>query len=218
MSNENWRKKLSYIFPLTRIVQSEVSGRLEVGWIEGRKVLNCRRVNYSYGGLQEALNYGLEQIPLKSVNSVLVLGMGGGSVIESLRKKFNYSQTIVAVELDPVVIQIAEEEFDITNYKNLEVVCANALAFIKTTKQNFDLVIVDLFVGKNVPKEFYSKVFWQDIESRVNTNGRVLFNAGIELPDSVRDTFLNNLPKEFTYKIHTDVMGDNTLIILHKTA
>lgn len=218
MSNENWRKQLSYIFPLTRMVQSEVSGRLEVGWIEGKKVLNCRRVNYSYGGLQKALNYGLDQIPLKSVSSVLVLGMGGGSVIESLRKKFKYSKPIVAVELDPVIIQIAEEDFEITRYKNLEVVCADALTFIKTTDQKFDLTIVDLFIAENVPKEFYSKSFWQDIESRTNKNGKVLFNAGIELSDSVRDTFLNNLPKEFTYDIHTDVMGNNTLIILHKTA
>lgn len=218
MSNENWRKNLSYIFPLTKMVQSEVSGRLEVGWVDGKKVLNCRRVNYSYGGLQKALNYGLEQIPLKSVGSVLVLGMGGGSVIESLRKKFNYSKIIVAVELDPVIIQIAEEDFEITKHKNLEVVCADALAFIKTVKHSFDLIIVDLFVGKNVPKKFYSKAFWQDIENRTNKNGKVLFNAGIELSDSVRDAFLNNLPKGFTYDMHTDVMGDNTLIILHKTA
>lgn len=217
MSNDNWRKNLSYIFPLTRMVQSEVSGRLEVGWIEGKKVLNCRRVNYSYGGLQKALNYGLEQLSLQSINSVLVLGMGGGSVIESLRKKFKYAKAIVAVELDPVVIQIAEEEFGITSYENLEVVCADALAFVETAKQKFDLIIVDLFVAENVPKKFYSNAFWQDIENCTNKNGNVLFNAGIELSDSVLNTFLKNLPKAFTYDIYPDVMGDNTLIILHKT-
>lgn len=218
MSNDNWRKKLSYIFPLTRMVQSKVSGRLEVGWIEGRKVLNCRQVNYSYGGLQKALNYGLEQMSLKSVNSVLVLGMGGGSVIESLRKKFHFSKPIVAVELDPVIIQIAKDDFEVIEDNNLEIICEDALVYIKKTQQTFDLIIVDLFVGKNVPKEFYSKAFWQGIENRTNKNGSVLFNAGIELSDSIRDSFLNHLPSKFTYDIHNDVMGDNTLIILHKTA
>lgn len=216
MTNETWKKWLSYLVPQTKYIESAVSGRLEVGWRDGKKVLDNGRVNYSYGGLQKVLNYGLEQIPLDAMRSVLVLGMGGGSVIESLRTKFKYTHPIVAVEIDPVVIEIAEEEFGITAYSDLEVVCVDAAQFLEESKQNFDLIIVDLFIGEHVPERFYGKDFWQDLEKRTNKGGKVLFNAEVRLTNVVRDMFLKNLPKTFSYDILTDVMGGNTLVILDK--
>lgn len=216
MTNETWKKWLSYLVPQTKYIESEVSGRLEVGWREGKKVLDNGLVNYSYGGLQQVLHYGLTKICLNSVRSVLVLGMGGGSVIESLRKKFKYTHPIVAVEIDPVIIEIAEKEFGITAYNDLEVVCVDAAQFLEETEQNFDLIIVDLFIGSHVPERFYGKEFWKDIERHTNEGGKILFNAEVKLTNVVRDTFLKNVPKSFSYQIFTNVMGGNTLVFLTK--
>lgn len=216
MAKESWKRWLSYLVPQTRYIESDVSGKLEVGWRDGKKVLDNGPVNYSYGGLQQVLNYGLDQISLASVRSVLVLGMGGGSVIESLRTKYKYTYPIVAVEIDPVVIEIAEDEFGITKYNDLEVVCADAATFLEETEQNFDLIIVDLFIGQHVPERFYGKAFWQDIEKHTNKSGKILFNAEVSLSNVVRDTFLKNLPNSFSYKILTHVMGGNTLVLLNK--
>lgn len=218
MAKESWKRWLSYLVPQTRYIESDVSGKLEVGWRDGKKVLDNGPVNYSYGGLQQVLNYGLDQISLASVRSVLVLGMGGGSVIESLRTKYKYTYPIVAVEIDPVVIEIAEDEFGITKYNDLEVVCADAATFLEETEQNFDLIIVDLFIGQHVPERFYGKAFWQDIEKHTNKSGKILFNAEVSLSNVVRDTFLKNLPNSFSYKILTHVMGGNTLVLLNKKA
>jgi|SRR5690625_145280 len=218
MAKETWKRWLSYLVPQTRYIDSDVSGKLEVGWRDGKKVLDIGPVNYSYGGLQRVLNYGLDQISLDAVRSVLVLGMGGGSVIESLRIKYNYTHPIVAVEIDPVVIKIAEEEFGITKYDDLEVICADAATFLTETDDNFDLIIVDLFIGQHVPERFYGKAFWEDIERRTNKGGKVLFNAEVTFSNAVRDTFIKNLPKSFSHKILTHVMGGNTLAILNKKA
>lgn len=218
MAKETWKRWLSYLVPQTRYIESDVSGKLEVGWRDGKKVLDNGPVNYSYGGLQQVLNYGLDQISLASVRSVLVLGMGGGSVIESLRTKYKYTYPIVAVEIDPVVIEIAEDEFGITKYNDLEVVCADAATFLEETEQNFDLIIVDLFIGQHVPERFYGKAFWQDIEKHTNKSGKILFNAEVSFSNVVRDTFLKNLPNSFSYKILTHVMGGNTLVLLNKKA
>jgi len=216
MTKETWKKWLSYFWPQTKSIESDVSGRLEIGWRDGKKVLDNGTVNYSYGGLQQVLNYGLEQIALDSVRSVLILGMGGGSVIESLRTKFKYAHPIVAVEIDPVVIRIAEEEFGITGYKDLEVVCMDAAEYLEETAERFDLIIIDLFIGENVPDRFYKKPFWQDIEKRTNNGGKVLFNAEVRATNTIGKSFLNSLPKTFTYKVLTGVLGGNTLVILNK--
>ena len=218
MTKETWKKWLSYFWPLTKSIESDVSGRLDVGWRDGKKVLDSGTVNYSYGGLQQVLNYGLEQISLDSVRSVLVLGMGGGSVIESLRTKFKYIHPIVAVEIDPVVIEIAEEEFGIAKYDDLEVVCMDAATYLEETTEMFDLIIVDLFIGENVPDRFYEKPFWQAIDKRTNKGGKVLFNAEVRSTNVIGKNFLKTLPKAFSYKVLTGVMGGNTLLILNKNA
>ena len=80
------KRLLSYLFPFTRRVPSPVSGHLEVTLYNGRKVLDSATANYSYGALQRVLRYGLQQLDLVQVRSILLLGLGGGSVIQTLRK------------------------------------------------------------------------------------------------------------------------------------
>lgn len=217
MAKETWKKWFSYIIPQTKYVKSEVNGHLEVGWIEGRKVLDSQHANYSYGPLQDVLEYGLKQMSLDKVNTVLVLGMGAGSIIQSLRNKFCYTKSIVAVEFDPIIIQIAEEEFGIVANNQLEIHCEDAENFVENDKRTYDLIIVDVFVDKDVPEEFYGNKFWRNLNLRANPNAQILFNAGVEsLDKKFQDSFLNKLPKTFKYNIHTDVLGGNTLILLEK--
>lgn len=217
MLKETWRKWISYIIPQTRYIKSEINGHLEVGWIEGKKVLDSMNTNYSYGPLQDVLNYGLQKIPLEYINSVLVLGMGAGSVIRSLREKFQYSKRITAVELDPVVLKIAAEDFGIVADEYLEVYCQDAAEFIRKTKQTFDLIIVDIFIDKEVPAKFFEETFWLDIALCTNEYGKIIFNAGVEdLDKKIQEAFLNRLPKVFDYSLYTNVLGGNTLIILSK--
>ena len=55
MARDFWRKWISYLIPQTKYVKSDVSGYLQVGWIEGEKVVDSRRANYSFGPLQREL-------------------------------------------------------------------------------------------------------------------------------------------------------------------
>ena len=100
------KRLLSYIWPITKYVESAINGRLEITWYNGKKVLDVKNANYSYGTLQKILHFGLEKIDLLSVSNVLVLGMGGGSIIETLRKELNFLGEIIAVEIDPKVVEI----------------------------------------------------------------------------------------------------------------
>ena len=81
------KKLISYIFPITRKVESEYSGSLELTVFNGKKVLDTLNTNYSYGSLQRVLNYSMDQLELDKTNNVLILGLGGGSVIQTLREE-----------------------------------------------------------------------------------------------------------------------------------
>ena len=176
----------SYFWPFSRRYYSEINGELEVSSFQGRKVLNSKNANYSYGPLQEVLEYGLSKIDLEPVRKVLILGLGGGSAIESLRKKFRFKYPITAVEIDPEMIRIARKEFRINTYTNLEIVNADALQYAAKTREKFDLILIDLFIDTRVPQFFYEEIFCGNISRILTPKGVFLFNMGMSLPDEVQ--------------------------------
>lgn len=195
---------------------SKISDKLFVRHENGKKVLDTQNSNYSFGGLQDVLNFGLDSLPVDLFNSVLVLGMGAGCVVDSLRNRYNYHGPVTGVELDPVVIEIARTEFNILKDPKVELIEADAEKFIAETRQKFDLIVIDLFVDIQVPEQFYKPGFWKNVADRVNPNGFILFNAGIFLPEEKQEEFLSKIPDSFIYQLNLNVMISNTVIIFQK--
>lgn len=208
---------LSYILPITKTIESKHSGTLEITWYNGKKHLNTKNANYSYGSLQQILKIGIEKIDLKKVNSTLILGMGGGSVIETLRTDFNYTKPIDAVEIDPVIIDIANTEFGISENETLKIYCADASVFIKQNTKHFDLIIIDLFIDLSVPNQFLSEMFWDDVLKSKSSKGTIIFNAAVmDAQHKTINTLVNYL-KTKIYKVDVleKVNNTNTLIVLN---
>ncbi|MBT9394978.1 hypothetical protein KLP40_17565 [Hymenobacter sp. NST-14] len=187
------RRLLSYVLPLTRQVASAHSGTLRVTLYRGHKVLDTAQANYSYGTLQRVLRYGLLFAPAHPTGPVLLLGLGGGSVIPTLRQERGVTGPITAVELDPVVIQVAAEEFGIRTGPGLNVVCADAFVWVATAPAaTFELVVVDLFLDLELPAGLGEAAFWRSLWHLTRPGGWVLCNLlvtaefwpdGRELPE-----------------------------------
>ena len=209
------KRLLSYIYPVTKTITSKFSGELEITWYNGKKHLNSENANYSYGSLQRILKFGLEKIQLKKINSILVLGMGGGSVIETLRTDFNYTKDIEAVELDPVIVEIAKTEFGIIENKHQKIHCTDAFNFVKTNTKPFDLIIIDLYIDLDVPDKFLSTTFWDHVLSSKSSKGSILFNASVKSSNATKiETLVQYLKtKVFKVDIYDKVNNTNTVII-----
>ncbi|WP_296386636.1 fused MFS/spermidine synthase [Winogradskyella sp.] len=209
------KRLLSYIYPVTKTVVSQYSGSLEITWYNGKKHLNSKNANYSYGSLQRILKFGLEKVNLSKVNSILVLGMGGGSVIETLRRDFNYIKHIDAVEIDPVIIDIANTEFGICEDEALKIHCADAFEFIRTNNKNFDLIIVDLYIDLSVPDNVISTEFWNNVIQSKSSKGSIIFNASVgDSKDNSIKTLIDYIKsKVFKVDVYKNVNNTNTLII-----
>jgi tRNA A58 N-methylase Trm61 len=78
--------------------------------MNGKKVLDSQNPNYPYGSLQKLLSYGLSQLDISVNSEILLLGLGGGSIIQTLRNTFDHHGKITAVEIDEVVIEIAKND------------------------------------------------------------------------------------------------------------
>lgn len=225
MKNRNKTNKIiSYLWPTTRRFSSEINGTLEVSYINGKKVLDTENANYSYGSLQKILEIGLTKVDLQSVENLLILGMGGGSIIKSLRETFKYQKNIVAVEIDPEVIRIAKEEFGVSASEKLQILQEDAFEYVKISdlsaaaEEKFQLIIIDLFIDLNVPPLFYGKEFCKNVSSLLQENGFVIFNVGVNLKkdSDTAETIISNFGNSFEFKILSKVNRTNTLLVAQK--
>tara|TARA_R100000353_G_scaffold176104_1_gene149063 strand:+ start:56377 stop:56961 length:585 start_codon:yes stop_codon:yes gene_type:complete len=192
---------------------------LEVTYIDGKKLLDTQNANYSYGSLQKILEFGISKIDIQNTKNILLLGLGGGSVIKSLREKFKYRKNIVAVEIDPQVIKLAKEEFEITASEKLQIIQDDAFQYIKKTKKEFQLIIVDLFIDTKVPAVFYEEEFCKNLKKLIEVNGYLIFNAGIELGKNSKITtrIIKNFGSGMEFTVFKKVNSTNTLLIALKT-
>jgi len=206
---------LSYIYPITRKVKSKYSGTIEITWYNGKKHLNTKNANYSYGSLQKILKVGLYKIDLNLCENILLLGLGGGSVIKTLRDDFNFQRNITTIDIDPVIISIAKEEFNIIEDQKLEIICADAMDFMQQNEKRFDLIIIDLFVDTEIPDSFFSQAFWHNILKSTNQKGSILFNASLNNSDDNKLTSITKLLKRNNFEIEKleKVNQTNTLVI-----
>lgn len=213
------KKLLSYLWPTTRRFPSEINGTLEVTYFNGKKVLDTENANYSYGSLQKILEFGLTKVDLKTVENILLLGMGGGSIIHSLRNTFAYTKNICAIEIDPKIIKLAKEEFGITTSENLQIIEGDAFQFVKTSKEKFELMIIDLFIDTNVPTIFYGKEFCENASNLIDKEGLIIFNVGMKIEKGSKtiETLTSSFGSGFKFQEYPKVNGTNTLLIGKKS-
>lgn len=120
------------------------------------------------GGFQQSGPL-VEKLWSDALKNVLILGLGCGSAIKPLRKKFPNCQ-ITGVEINSEMIEIGKKYFNLDKIPNLKIIYAPAQKFISQTKQKFDLILVDLYKGGVQEKQ---KINYRKILTK---NGVVLIN------------------------------------------
>jgi spermidine synthase len=214
MDKNKINKYLSYVWPVSKEYESPVSGTLEVSWINGKKLLDSEHANYSYGSLQKILDFALSKIDFDVEGNVLMLGLGGGCLLEVLHEKYDFKGKVTAVEIDDVVIDIANKEFDISNKYNVEIINADAHEYIFTCREKYSLILVDIFVDDRVPGDCFQGRYWLALARCTKTDGYVIFNTGLNYQKDDRvDVLTLNVGHKFAFKKLEKVMKTNLLLI-----
>ena len=144
----------------------------------------------------------------------MVLGLGGGSILELLRKNFSFTGRITAVEIDSKIIEVAKDEFKIEQYKPLQVVCQDAVEFVQTDIHSYETLIVDLFIDTQIPTAFLGDEFWQHVAKLLQPDAVVIFNAGIEnAHQEAIDILMEKITPLISFKKLEDINGTNTLLL-----
>jgi len=175
----SFQKYLSYFI---RIVVEKKSSNFNPGLIvaiqDGKYVLNSKNANYSFASLHRVFQQALTKVEItkKNIDSVLVLGCGAGSIPSIIYNELKLSPLMDAVEIDAKVVELGNKYFGLNEYERLNVIIDDATNFIKITDKKYDLILVDLFKGINVPEEFLTQPFFNQLKSLTNKGGDILIN------------------------------------------
>ena len=218
------KRLLSYILPV-KIYQkkSEFSKNLEVTWNNGYLVLDSENTNYSFGSLQRVLKKGLKYIGYERINTfenILILGVAGGSVIETIKNDIKFKGKITGVEIDATAIEIANKYFGLNNYKNVEIIIEDAFEFVLKTKEKYDLIVIDIFQDTTMPNFLFEDFFINRINFLLNVNGFILFNTMIlDYKDRRRNaTYKSKFDSNYSVRLYPKIEVHNELFTIKKLA
>jgi len=195
-------------------IASEINGNLEISTYRGRKILDGATVNLSFGSVHRIWKAGLRSVDLSNIHKVLLLGLGGGSVVDILRKDYHYEGHITAIELDPVMIRIARDEFGISKGDKQQIKNDNAFHFIHKTRQRYDLIITDVFIESKVAGQVFEPAYWGDIKRILNPGGSLLLNVSTSGKQLSKCRKLMKQHSDFfRFKLIEKAGGSNTLLM-----
>ncbi len=129
--------------------------------------------------------------PVGDVQRVLVLGVGGGAVINQLNR-FISPAIIEGVELNPVHIHVAKTYFHV-EANNVKIHQADAVKWLKSYRgPKFDLIIDDLFGEESGEpcRAVAADQFWCELlQRRLKASGTLVMN--FDTPQARRQCYLN---------------------------
>ncbi|EKD67706.1 MAG: hypothetical protein ACD_48C00256G0003 [uncultured bacterium] len=107
--------------------------------------------------------------------TILVLGVGGGTVIELLHNQFPQGQ-ITAVDIDSMIIDIAKKYFLQGDISYIHFVTGDAIKYVQENNLKYDCIIIDIFVGNAVPDFVKTKTFLSDCKKKLTKKGSLCIN------------------------------------------
>ncbi len=134
--------------------------------------------NYLTGYSWDALSAGCLLYPGGSPQSVLVLGLAGGTATRQLRHLLPPDAELTAIEIDPAVVRLGRK-FMHLDEQDLTIITDDAYAFLEETDRTFDVIADDIYltgetdVLRPVPM---SRKLLRTFKDRLNPGGILVGN------------------------------------------
>ena len=169
------KQLFSYLWdiPIERSASKE-NPYLEVVWSNGRKMLNSKNANYSFGNGYKVFEFAFKHIPFPQQH-VLVLGFGAGSVAHLL-DRLAYKSHLTGVEYDAEIIRLYRDHFAKPN-PPVDLHCMDALDYLLNDTKTYDLIVIDLFNDLDTSPLIYQQDFTAALLKRLSQNGSLIYNT-----------------------------------------
>ncbi len=214
-----WKKWLSHFREIhLESLESDHHDELHVYLSKGRYQLFTKDTLYSYDDLYINFDTAFSQLNIqkKSPENVLLLGLGLGSIPFMLENKYQIKSNYTAVEIDDVMIHLANK-YSLSNLQSpIHYICTDASIFVSTCQEKFDLICMDIFFEEDkIPPQFETIEYLEQLRSLLQTNGLLLYNRLAYFQKDINESinfkegpFKTVFPQQY----HIDVQGNWILV------
>ena len=130
----------------------------------------------------------------------LLIGLGGGSMVRFMRRFFP-DMDITAVDIDPVIVDVARRFWAVEAGPNLEVLVEDGFEYIARDGDRFDVIYLDAFLKPSIqtdqegaPLRMQTLDFLRQLRGRLTEQGVLVININVtddtpEDLDTLREAF-----------------------------
>ncbi len=179
MKQPLWKRMLSYLFEIhIESASSEHNPHLYVSLRNGRYQLSTANAIYSYEDLYDNFLEAFKKIDLDKfkIQNVLILGFGLGSIPIILEQNFSKKYHYTGIEIDEEVLYLANKYALPQISSSIELICTDAVNFVKLSTSKYDMITVDLFQDDVIPEQFEQIEFLENLKNHLTSNGILLYN------------------------------------------
>jgi len=178
MQQPKWKLALSFLKEVViERTTSIYNDDLTVSLVKGEYQLTTNEAIYSYGLRYDNYFTAFKSIDLSKVgDSVLLLGLGLGSIPYMLERSFGKDYNYTAVEIDEEIIYLASKYVLDDLNSEIYTVHTDAINFVSQSEDRFDLIAMDIFVSDYIPEVFETIDFLTQLKGTLSDHGILLFN------------------------------------------
>ncbi len=150
--------------------------------------------------------------------TALILGGGDGGAAEEILKHPSVER-VTLCELDADVVELSKRHFfgvhgGVFDHPKLSLVIGDGIEFIRATREQFDLITLDLTDPVGEAKALYSQTFFAACKSRLASGGALTIHTGSPFAHPARvSQSIANLRAQFRFVnlwfVHVPMYGAN---------
>jgi spermidine synthase len=143
----------------------------------------------------------------------LVVGLGGGTIPNFLHKHYPQTQ-IDAVDIDPVVVEVAKQFFGFREDATLKAYVQDGRQFIEERLNVYDVIFLDAFSSEDIPYHLATREFLEAVRRAVTARGVVLANVWGSGLSPLYDSMVRTYQEVFDELYILDVWGSGNKILV----
>ncbi len=135
---------------------------------------------------------------------ILLIGLGGGRLQMTLHHYLERT-TLHTVELDPLVVEIAERFFGLVQDSRQRIIVQDGRDYLRRTagRLTYDLILLDAYRAQGVPPHLNTREFYAECRTCLAPGGVVATNlhSGVPGYPAARNTFAAAWPHTVVFRV-----------------
>jgi len=148
---------------------------------------------------------------IPNLSRILVVGLGGGTVVRRLLESLP-DAAVDVIEIDEQITELAKEYFYLEDNPRMRIVTGNAFNVIPTLQDQYDIIILDAFIGNTLPIYLMSTEFFDSVTRRLKESSMVVSNLWSTHPSYARH--LKTLCHSFGDDIYAAESSDDSVSVI----